>query len=79
MNGSCGEELTPLIEGITLININLKMLSDTLRSSFVLASCSKIRPIFVAFEDVACTDSHEAFVLTSTIPFLLSFVGSSFV
>lgn len=76
LNDQCGAAVSPIIEGIGIIKENLGILLDALRSTYELASCSKIRPLYTqAFEGIACTEFSGSFALNFSIMFAISLVG----
>lgn len=75
LNNQCGSDISPIIEGIGIINDNLGLLLDALRSTFDLASCSKIGSLTQIFEGTVCTDSSGGFAILFLIMFAISFLG----
>lgn len=76
LSNQCGSDVTPIIEGIGIINNNLGILLDALRSTFDLASCSKIGSLYTQiFEGTVCTDSSGSFAILFLIMFAISFLG----
>jgi len=76
LNDQCGADVTPIIEGIGIINDNLGLLLDALRSTFDLASCSKIGSLYTqVFDGTVCTDSSGSFAVLFLIMFAISFLG----
>jgi hypothetical protein len=76
LNDQCGADVTPIIEGIGIINDNLGLLLDALRSTFDLASCSKIGALYKqVFDGTVCTDSSGSFAILFLIMFAISCLG----
>mmetsp|Transcript_35885 Transcript_35885/g.86614 ORF Transcript_35885/g.86614 Transcript_35885/m.86614 type:complete len:732 (+) Transcript_35885:159-2354(+) len=72
----CGENVSPIAEGVGLIMSNLGILLGALRSTFELASCMKLSPIYrQAFEGTACSDSSESLALLFLIMLAISGIG----
>jgi len=76
INEQCGASARPIIEGIGLIKDNLGILLSALRSTFELASCAKLSPIYrQVFEGTACTQSSGSLTLMFSIMFGINVVG----
>jgi len=76
INEQCGASVRPIIEGIGLIKDNLGILLSALRSTFELASCAKMSPIYrQVFEGTACIQSSGSLTLMFSIMFGINVVG----
>jgi len=76
INEQCGANVKSIIEGVGLIKDNLGILLNALRSTYELASCSKMSPIYRhAFEGTVCTESSGSLTLMFSIMFGINIVG----
>eukprot|EP00804_Cyclotella_cryptica_P005769 CCRYP_000093-RB/>CCRYP_000093-RB protein AED:0.06 eAED:0.06 QI:617/1/1/1/1/0.85/7/102/667 len=76
ISSQCGASVSPIIEGIGLVKDNLGILLSALRSTFDLASCSKMTPIYKhAFEGTACTDSAGSLIMMFSLMLGVGVIG----
>ncbi|EED90823.1 predicted protein [Thalassiosira pseudonana CCMP1335] len=80
ISNQCGALVTPIIEGVGLVKDNLGILLGAFRSTFELASCSRVGPVYrQAFDGVACTDSAGGLTMLFALLFTIGVIGMAMI